>query len=66
MRKSKIFEVSNEIPAIHVHPKGKKPEAHEATLKEHHNSGGHEGHMDHVNRGSHPEAHELETDIMGN
>lgn len=65
MRKSKIFKVSDQIPPIHVHPRRGKPDAPEAQLKNHHNTGGHTGHMDDVNRSSHPEPEHLPTDIVG-
>lgn len=64
MPKAKLFEVSNDIPAIHIHEKGKKPAAHEGTLRNHHNDGGHEGNMDDVSRGHFPDIHHLETEIM--
>ena len=66
MRKSKIFEPPEHIPAVHVVRKGRKPEPHEATLRNHHNSGSHEGTMDRVSREGHPDAHHLDTDVMGN
>jgi hypothetical protein len=64
MKKSKIFEASDNIPPIHIQKKKGKPTAHGPQLKNHHNSGGHTGHMDDVNRGSHPDAHEIPSDIM--
>jgi hypothetical protein len=66
MRRSKIFQPSNDIPPIHVHPRAKKPDAPEGTLKNHHNKGAHEGTMDDVSRHNHPDAHHLDTEIMGN
>lgn len=60
---AKLFEVSNDIPPIHVHERGEKPKAHEGTLRNHLNDGGADGDMDDVNRGGHPDAHELETEI---
>lgn len=66
MRKSKIFVPSNEIPPIHVHRRQSKPSAPEGQLKNHHNKGSHTGHMDDVNRSSHPEADELPSKFMGN
>ena len=66
MKKSKIFKPSDQIPPIHVHRRAGKPSAPSGQLKNHHNRGGHPGNMDDVERGSHPEAEEIPTDIVGN
>lgn len=64
MAKAKIFEVSHDIPDIHIHPKGKKPKAPEGVLQNHRNDGGHLGDQDDVSRSHHPDAHDIGADIM--
>lgn len=63
MRKSKVFEASKDIPAIHVHEKGRKPSPHAGTLRNHLNVGANKGDMDDVKHHD-CNAHELESDIM--
>ena len=64
-RTSKIFEVSNDIPETHMVRKKAKGHVDQETLRNHLNHGDHTGKMDDVKRANHPDAHEIETDILG-